>query len=213
MTSFQYEFWQVEFPKPTREQVQACMPAGYERVYGSNMVREIFDATELFIETPSCIDAQRACYSNYKNHTTAKIIGAITPGGAAVFSSDAYPGKVTDPMLTKACGYIDRAEKGDLMSADRGFEGCKHDFNKLGVDLVAPPTRFRNQGQFTEDEARETFKQANLRIHIERAYARAKAYKMLGQELPLDGLDLIGKIFNIVFLVCNNPHASLINSI
>ena len=161
MTLFQFYFLKEEFPQPTRAQIDACMPPGWEVVYGTSKMREIFDATELFIESPSCNEANRACYSDYKSHCTIKILVGISPCGAATFVSDAYPGKISDVEQVRACDYCKRGETGDKFAADRGFEQVKHDLAAVGADLIAPTMRFRGQSHLTTDEAEDTSSQAN----------------------------------------------------
>jgi len=53
MAAFQDEFLLVEFAQPTPEMISAVMPPGFESVYVSKMVQEIFDACEGPIEVPS----------------------------------------------------------------------------------------------------------------------------------------------------------------
>ena len=71
-------FFTHEFPKLTREQIMATMPPGYVEVYGTDKLREIWDACELQIETASTPEAQRTTWSDYKQRNTAKLLG----GGA-----------------------------------------------------------------------------------------------------------------------------------
>jgi len=53
MTSFQDEFLLLEFEQPTPEMIRVVMPPGFERVYGTKFVQEIFDACEGPVEVPS----------------------------------------------------------------------------------------------------------------------------------------------------------------
>ena len=60
------------------------------------------------MEKPSALEDQRACWSEYKNHNTTKIASAISPGGAAVYCSDGYPGRVTDTAIRKCADVLTR---------------------------------------------------------------------------------------------------------
>lgn len=85
--------------------------------------------------------------SKYKSHNTVKLLGAITPGGAAVFSSDAYPGRVTDDKLTRACGFVGTMGPGEAAAADKGFLSSKPLFAAEGKELRMPaviPSKVRS---------------------------------------------------------------------
>ena len=100
---------------------------------------------------------------------------------------------------------------GEEVAADKGFEQVAHLLAALGCKLNYPPKRFVKVG-LTSEEADETANQANLRIHIERAYSRTKQYRFLSSEVRISQLDMIGKVFRIVFFVGNNFHRPLTNT-
>ena len=79
MTSFQDEFWSAQFPKPSLEVIQDTAPADFQHVYRTDAVVCIIDCKEIFTTTPSEPQAQRALWSDYKQHCTVKILSAITP--------------------------------------------------------------------------------------------------------------------------------------
>ena len=67
--------------------------------------------------------------------------------------------------------------------ADRGF--VLNDLLKpLGCTLNIGPF-LNNQGQFLEDQVKETRKIANLRIHVERAISIIKTFKILHNVFPI----------------------------
>ena len=212
MTAFQRDFFRIEFPVPSRIQIQQCMPESYVKVYGTRNIAWILDCTELFIPTPSCPMAQRACFSSYKHHCTGTSAGAISPGGAAVFCSDAYPGSISDTAIVRVCGFLDKLRPGDKVGADKGFYGCAGDLLAKGCDIAHPPRRFPGQPHLTADEAGETQRQANLRIHVERAYSGPRKYKYIGNEGNIDWADLMGTVFEIVYFVHNNFHLPLVGT-
>jgi hypothetical protein len=211
MIAFQHEFLLVEFEQPSPEMITAVMPPGFERVYGTKKVMEIFDACEGQIEVPSSPEAQRCTWSDYKQRNTWKVLASISPAGAALFASAVYGGRITDTTLTQICGYLDRVTRGGRYAADKGFVGNSHDFIARGADLAMPPKKFHQQAVFTADEARDTAGQANLRIHVERAFARVKKYRFFAHKVCLHQVDMLGKVFGIVFLVGNNYHLPLTN--
>lgn len=219
MTSFQDEFWSAQFPKPSLEVIQATAPADFQHVYRTDAVVCIIDCKEIFTTTPSEPQAQRALWSDYKQHCTVKILSAITPAGAAVWCSDAYPGRITDTEIARVSGFVQWMNKGEAAAADRGFDQVSHLLAEKGSHICFPPKRLpgkkdagtgkREAKPFTADEVKETSAQANLRIHIERAYAAACKFKYVAQELNLDAVDMVSRIFRVVFFCAVNFHKPL----
>lgn len=64
---------------------------------------------------------------------------------------------------------------GDMILADKGF--LIQDIVPHGVCVNIPP--FLNNGTFTESEVKKTKAIAKARIHVERANARLKDFKIL----------------------------------
>ena len=73
-------------------------------------------------------------------------------------------------------GLLEHFAPGDLILADKGF--LIQDLLPRGVSVNIPP--FLNCGKFTESEARATKSIARCRIHVERANARLKSFRILG---------------------------------
>jgi hypothetical protein len=210
MTVFQDSFWLEQFPTPTLEEIKRCAPEGFRKVYGTDRITSILDCSEIFIEKPSALEAQRACWSEYKHHCTLKFCSSITPGGATKDCSDGFPGRITDTAIVRVCGFLDRMRPGEEVAADEGFEQVGHYLAAIGCKLTYPPKKFPNV-EFTAEEMADTAAQANLRIHIERAYGRVKSYRYLGTTMRISQVDLAGKIFRIVFFVANNFKTPLRN--
>ena len=64
---------------------------------------------------------------------------------------------------------------------------------------------------YAADEASDTARQANLRIHVERAFARVKKFRLFSRTVALHHVDMLGKLFWIVFMVSNNFALPLTN--
>ena len=62
---------------PAKEQIKYHMPAVFKEFYPDLV--SIIDCTEIFMECPSGLDNQSACYSHYKSHNTMKGLVGITP--------------------------------------------------------------------------------------------------------------------------------------
>ena len=66
----------------------------------------IIACKEIFIERPRSLKARAEVYSNYKRHSTAKVLIACTPQGAVCFVSKVWGGRVSVVELLKRSGYI-----------------------------------------------------------------------------------------------------------
>lgn len=96
--------------------------------------RIIIDCTESFIEKPSSPSTQKASWSDYKHHNTAKLLVGITPSGAFSFVSKLWSGSTSDRCVTQESGLLDLLEEGDHVMADRGFT-VRDLLTKKGVKL------------------------------------------------------------------------------
>ena len=86
------------------------------------MLRNIIDCTEIFIETPSDLEVAAMCWSNYKQHYTVKFLVGITPNEAISYISDVYGGRASDIFIVQDCGYLNLLQPQDEVMADRGFK-------------------------------------------------------------------------------------------
>jgi hypothetical protein len=87
---------------------------------------------------------------------------------------------------------------GDLILADKGF--LIQDIVPNGVSVNIPP--FLEHGKFTESESKATKSIAKCRIHVERANARLKDFKILGFIPPyLRGY--VDKVFQLCAALVN----------
>ena len=64
---------------PSKQVTRAHLPKCFQKHYPK--VWCIIDCTEVFIETPSSLEIQALCWSDYKHHTTTKFLVCITPTG------------------------------------------------------------------------------------------------------------------------------------
>ena len=93
------------------------------------------------------------------------MLGAISPAGAMVYCSSAYPGRITDQKLTEVSGVMDVLEPGDAMATDKGFN-IDALMLSIGCKVIHPPKRRRGKKPHTPEAAMDTAEQANLRIQI-----------------------------------------------
>ena len=80
----------------------------------------------------------------------------------------------------------------ELFMADRGFE-IDHSLLPKGVTINIPPF-LRGKDHLTIDEEQETRQIASARIHVERAIARIKTFRILNSMFPITMATDLNKI-------------------
>ena len=81
----------------------------------------IIDGTEIFIERPSHLTTQKASWSDYKSHNTAKYLVCIDPfTGVFTFVSPGFSGNASDRFTVEHSGFVDKLKPGQRIFADRG---------------------------------------------------------------------------------------------
>ena len=96
------------------------MPEVFKRDYPTTRI--IIDATELYIEISSIPEIQQMTFSRYKNHNTYKALFGISLSGVVTFTSDLFPGSISDKEIVRRSGLLGLLEVGDTIMADRGFD-------------------------------------------------------------------------------------------
>lgn len=177
---------------PTREFVNENMPACFKHSFPSTRV--IIDCTEMLIEMPSSCRSQSVTFSSYKHHNTAKGLLGISPNGYPSFVSSLYSGRTSDKKITNDCGILNLLEPGDQIMADRGFD-IENDLPP-GVTLNIPPF-LKGKDQLSIEEETSTRKIASVRVHVERAIARIKTFRILHQVVPITIAKELDKIWTI----------------
>ena len=177
---------------PSRKFIEDNMPSCFKQVYPKTRV--IIDCTEFFIEMPSSCRSQSITFSSYKNHNTAKGLIGISPNGYPSFVSNLYAGRTSDKKITRDCGILNLLEPGDECMADRGFD-IESDMPN-GVFLNIPPF-LDGQPQLSAEDEAKTRKIASVRVHVERAIARIKNYRILQQVIPLTLADNLDQIWGV----------------
>ena len=145
---------------------------------------------------------QYATWSEYHHFNGVKILGVVTPCGAFVYSSPAYPARATDNAVTELSGFLRHVERGDMFVADKGFT-LFYKLNKLDCFLHIPPFKRPGVEQFTTEELERTSRVANMRIHVERAFERTKSWKIFDRPIPILLLDLVDQMFYVCSMLSN----------
>ena len=105
---------------PAKHVIKENLPLCLKKFYPH--VRCIIDCTEVFIETPSSLDTQAQCWSDYKLHCTLKFLVAITPNRMFSDVSPCYGGRASDKFIFNNCAVVSRLEPNDQVMADEGFK-------------------------------------------------------------------------------------------
>ncbi|CAH3173695.1 unnamed protein product [Porites evermanni] len=168
---------------PEHEELQATMPVVFQRNFGKK-VAVIIDCFEIFTERPSSPIARAMTWSNYKHHNTVKFLIGVTPQVVISFISKAWGGRVSDKYLTENSGLLRKLLPGDIVLADKGFDIADSvGFYQARLHI---PAFTRGKKQLSAEEAEETRKIANVRIHVERVIGLVRRkYTILQGILPI----------------------------
>ena len=136
-------------------------------------------------------------YSDYKSHTTVKVLVGITPGGGFTFISSAFPGSTSDKQITIKSGLLNPElwNPGEELMADRGFLVEEY-LGPLGVGLVMPAF-LNGREQFGEKEVVASQQIPSERIHVERMIQRLTYYHMFDRTIPFNIMGSLNQIVTI----------------
>ncbi|KAF3854473.1 hypothetical protein F7725_022528, partial [Dissostichus mawsoni] len=121
------------------------------------------------------MDIQKETYSAYRGMHSFKLLLEVAPNAVITYCSKLYPGSTSDKEIVRDSGVLQHFKPGDLILADKGF--LIQNILPEGVTVNIPP--FLCHGQLTHSEAQATKLIAQNRIHVERANARLKEFRIL----------------------------------
>ena len=185
---------------PTKSHVLKTMPETFKNTYPTT--RCIIDCTEIFCQKPSSLSIQSSLYSSYKHHVTYKGLLGIAPSGAIIFVSELYDGSISDKEIVKRSGILNENlwDDNDSIMADRGFT-IEKELEPLKVTLNIP-SFLAGRNQLEKSEVKESQTIASVRIHVERAIARIKKFKVLNH-IPMTLHGSVNQIWTVACLLCN----------
>lgn len=194
---------------PSQEAIFANMPTCFTLCSGNlRWTRVILDCFEIRTERPKSLVPRAKLWSNYKAHSTVKILIGISPAGAVTFVSDAWGGRATDKMITLESDLMHLLDSYDVVLADRGFlvreELAVHNI------IVVTPHFTKGKKQLTRREVQESRRISRVRIHVERVIGRIRRnFRILNGVLPLA---LVPQIDNIIATCCGlvNLHKGIV---
>ena len=133
----------------------------------------------------------------HDQNTWKKLI-CITPAGAISFISRSYGGAALDRFITENCGLLDKLNEGDNIMADKRFN-----ISDLLICKQSKPSFLREKGKFSQINCTVTSNIVKARIHVERAIARIKDFRLLQGAFPLTLKDQLDNIFIICSAITN----------
>lgn len=157
---------------PSRDKNKIGAPSSFSNF---TTCRIVIDCTDIEIAAPGLMSQQNATYSSYRGMNSFKVIVGVAPNAVITYVSKLYPGSISDKAIVQQSGLLKQFVAGDLILADKGF--LIQGIVPSGVSVNIPP--FLNNGKFTESEVKATKSIARCRIHVERANARLKDFKIL----------------------------------
>ena len=141
--------------------------------------------------------AQAQTYSTYKSKNTWKKLICVAPAGTISYISKAYGGSASDRYITEHCGILEKLLPGDAIQADKGFNIGDLIVGK-GAKLTLPPF-LRDKVRFSKKNCDEGSDIAKARIHVERAIARIKDFKILQGAIPVTMKNKLDDIYHLCF--------------
>lgn len=193
---------------PHRDSIRENMPDNYRAEFPTTFA--ILDCTEIKTEKPTSLLLQSQTYSNYKSANTLKCLIACDPRGAIIFVSTLYTGSISDQEIFRQCGIKDLLKgllqcgylkAGDGLMVDKGFL-IEKDVQELGLNLNIPPFA-KSHGQMPATDVEMTKKIAKHRVHVERAIAKVKKFKIVSERIPNVRLGNINQIWFVVCMLSN----------
>ena len=121
---------------PDRETLRETMPSSFRKCFSKCCV--IIDCTEVFIERPSDLLARAQVWSNYKHHSTFKILIGITPQGTISYFSSCAGRRISDKEIVERSDLVDQLLPGDVIIGDREFT-CNEYAHLALAEVRTPP--------------------------------------------------------------------------
>ncbi|XP_037568234.2 uncharacterized protein LOC119449121 [Dermacentor silvarum] len=176
---------------PSQDEIRPHLPRSFRFFENTRL---ILDATEVRIQRPSSLGAQRQTFSTYKHYNTYKVLVGCTPDGYIAFVSRLWGGSVSDKTILSCSTLLDSLEVGDAIMVDKGFT---FPYLPAGVTVYRPPFRERHETQMPAQDVEQTRRIAAARVHVERAISRIKTFHILDRPFPVCMLDIAEQVFKV----------------
>ena len=90
---------------PSSLAVKQTLPQSMKEKFPN--VRCTVDCVEFKVTVPSSLTLHKVLYSDYKSHTTVKVLVVIVPGGGFSFVLSGFPGSIFDKNITVKKWFIE----------------------------------------------------------------------------------------------------------
>ncbi|CAN7985554.1 unnamed protein product, partial [Ixodes hexagonus] len=182
---------------PSLHEVQENLPHAFRNFPNT---RVVLDGTEVRIQRPSSLVAQRQTFSPYKHFNTYKAVIGCTPDGYISHVSDLWGGSVSDRLIVEQSGLMGLLEPGDAIMVDKGFR-----LNDLppGVQVHIPAFRKPQEPQMSEEDVAHTRQVASARVIVERVIGRVKQFHIFDRPFPITMIDIADQIFQVCCFLSN----------
>lgn len=185
---------------PSKGKVQANMPHHFIPHFQNTIA--VLDCTEVGIKCFGCVNCKTDSYSQYKGRHTAKFLVCVSPDGAIIDVSQAYPGRASDKFIFNNEKIMDKlVPTEDAIMVDKGF-AIENECRDHAIKLYRPPF-LKNKKQLTKEEADNNYDIAKARIHVERANQRIKIFNCLRYDIDCNMLRVLEEIMFIICAVVN----------
>ncbi|XP_075539461.1 uncharacterized protein LOC142574199 [Dermacentor variabilis] len=176
---------------PTIEMIPPHLPGCFR---GLENTRLVLDATEVRIQRPSSLSAQRQTFSAYKHYNTYKVLLGCTPDGYIPYVSRLWGGSVSDKTVLQGSGLLDRMDAGDAIMVDKGFT---FPYLPPGITVFRPPFREQHESQMRPETVERTRRIVCARVHVERAIGRIKTFQILSKPFSISMIDIAEQVFRV----------------
>lgn len=182
---------------PTCGELQGHLPTAFGSFPDT---RVVLDGTEVRVQKPSSLAAQRQTFSYYKHYNTYKAIVGCTPNGYICYVSKLWGGSVSDRKIIEEGGLLEQLQPGDAIMVDKGF--ILHDLPP-GVRVHIPCFRKPGEPQMGEHEVAHTQVVAGARVIVERVIGRVKQFHILDRPFPITMIDIAEQVFQVCCYLSN----------
>ncbi|CAN7943187.1 unnamed protein product [Ixodes hexagonus] len=182
---------------PSLHEIQMYLPHAFRHFPNTRIV---LDRTEVRIQRPSSLVAQRQTFSPYKHFNTYKAVIGCTPDGYISYVSELWGGSVSDRLIVEESGLMGRLGPGDAIMVDKGFK-----LNNMppGVQVHIPAFRKPQEPQMPEEDVAHSRWVASARVIVERVIGRVKQFHILDRPFPITMVDIANQVFQVCCFLCN----------
>ncbi|CAN7950319.1 unnamed protein product [Ixodes pacificus] len=182
---------------PFLHEIQMYLPHAFRHFLNTRIV---LDGTEVRIQRPSSLAAQRQTFSPYKHFNTYKAVIGCTADGYISYVSKLWGGSVSDRLIVEESGLLGLLESGDAIMVDKGFK-----LNNIppGVQVHIPAFRKPQEPQMPEEDVAHSRRVASARVIVERVIGRVKQFHILDRPFPITMIDIANQVFQVCCFLSN----------